>query len=95
MATAVDDQASAIEQLRADAEGSYREAVRTVGVQTADGTLLRGEVLSRWHDFVGTGEFFRAVEQKIGDNLTVRGTLDQGYADHFRPGVSARYSIRW
>jgi hypothetical protein len=23
-------------------------------------------VLSRWHDFVGTGEFFRAVEQKIG-----------------------------
>ena len=66
VATAVDDQASAIEQLRADAEGSYREAVRTVGVQTADGTLLRGEVLSRWHDFVGTGEFFRAVEQKIG-----------------------------
>jgi len=66
VAKAVDDQATAIEQLRNDAEGSYREAVRTVGVQTADGTLLRGEVLSRWHDFVGTGEFFRAVEQKIG-----------------------------
>ncbi|MBK8445513.1 MAG: 50S ribosome-binding GTPase [Micropruina sp.] len=66
VAKAVDDQSAAIEQLRNDAEGSYREAVRTVGVQTADGTLLRGEVLSRWHDFVGTGEFFRAVEQKIG-----------------------------
>ncbi len=66
VAAAVDDQAAAIAQLRSDAEGSYREAVRTVGVQTADGTLLRGEVLSRWHDFVGTGEFFRAVEQKIG-----------------------------
>ncbi len=66
VAQAVDDQAAAIDQLRADAEGSYREGVRTVGVQTADGTLLRGEVLARWHDFVGTGEFFRAVEQKIG-----------------------------
>ena len=66
VATAVDDQSAALAQLRSDAEGSYREAVRTVGVQTADGTLLRGEVLARWHDFVGTGEFFRAVEQKIG-----------------------------
>ncbi|MFZ0531166.1 MAG: ABC transporter, partial [Propionicimonas sp.] len=45
---------------------SFAEAVRTVAVQTADGTLLRGEVLARWHDFVGTGEFFRAVEQRIG-----------------------------
>ena len=66
VATAVDEQSAALEQLRADAEGAYREAARTIGVQTADGTLLRGEVLSRWHDFVGTGEFFRAVEQKIG-----------------------------
>ena len=63
---AVADQASAIATLRQDAEQSYAEAVRTVSVQTADGSLLRGEVLDRWHDFVGTGEFFRAVEQKIG-----------------------------
>ena len=34
-------------------------------MQTADGTLLRGEVLARWHEFVGTGEFFRALEQKV------------------------------
>ena len=54
-----------IEQLRAEADHSYAEAVRTVQVQTADGTLLRGEVLARWHEFVGTGEFFRALEQKV------------------------------
>ena len=66
VAQAVADQASAIETLRQDAEQSYAEAVRTVSVQTADGSLLRGEVLDRWHDFVGTGEFFRAVEQRIG-----------------------------
>ncbi len=66
VAAGVDDQVEAVSQLRADADASYAEAVRTVGVQTADGTLLRGEVLARWHDFVGTGEFFRALEQKIG-----------------------------
>ena len=28
--------------------------------------MLRGEVLTRWQDFVGTGEFFRQVETTIG-----------------------------
>jgi energy-coupling factor transporter ATP-binding protein EcfA2 len=66
VARAVEEQVVSLETLRGDAEKSFAEAVRTIGVQTADGTLLRGEVLARWHDFVGTGEFFRAVEQKIG-----------------------------
>ncbi|HSN43375.1 MAG TPA: ABC transporter [Propionibacteriaceae bacterium] len=65
IATAVDEQSAALTALRADAAKSYAEAVRSVGVQSADGTLLRGEVLARWHDFVGTGEFMRAMEQKI------------------------------
>src|SRR5215208_4445138 len=65
LAESIDEQLEVIEQLRAEAARSYSEAVRTVGVQTADGTLLRGEVLARWHEFVGTGEFFRALEQKV------------------------------
>jgi len=65
LADSIDEQIEVIEQLRAEADRSYSEAVRTVGVQTADGTLLRGEVLARWHEFVGTGEFFRALEQKV------------------------------
>jgi hypothetical protein len=65
LANAIDEQLEVIEQLRAEVDRSYSEAVRTVGVQTADGTLLRGEVLARWHEFVGTGEFFRALEQKV------------------------------
>jgi hypothetical protein len=28
--------------------------------------LLRGEVLARWQEFVGTGEFFRGLESAIG-----------------------------
>src|SRR4051794_22977264 len=66
IALAADEQAEAVDQLRAEADRSYAEAVRTVAVQTEDGTLLRGEVLARWHDFVGTGEFFRALEAKVG-----------------------------
>ncbi|MGA4508399.1 GTPase [Propionibacteriaceae bacterium G1746] len=65
LASAADDQGEALEQLRQDALAQYGEASRAVAVQTADGTLLRGEVLARWHEFVGTGEFMRAVEQKI------------------------------
>jgi hypothetical protein len=65
LARAVDEQAETVAQLRADVDHSYAEAVRTISVQTADGTLLRGEVLARWHEFVGTGEFFRALEHKV------------------------------
>ena len=66
LAAALDDQLEMVARLRDEADHSYAEAVRTVQVQTTDGTLLRGEVLARWHEFVGTGEFFRALEQKIG-----------------------------
>ncbi|HQA30765.1 MAG TPA: GTPase domain-containing protein, partial [Propioniciclava tarda] len=56
---ALQSQSSSTAQLWSDAKASYAEASRTMAVQTADGTLLRGEVLSRWQDFVGTGEFMR------------------------------------
>ena len=65
LARAIDEQREVVAGLRAEVDHSYAEAVRTVQVQTADGTLLRGEVLARWHEFVGTGEFFRALEQKV------------------------------
>jgi len=66
VADAVDAQHEALSSLRDDAAKSYAEAVRQVSVQSADGTLLRGEVLARWQDFVGTGEFMKAMEHKIG-----------------------------
>ena len=66
VASAVDGQLQALAQLRTEVEYSFAEAARAVSIQTADGTLLRGEVLARWQDFVGTGEFFRVLEQRIG-----------------------------
>ncbi|MBU3977840.1 hypothetical protein [Propionicimonas sp.] len=66
LVAAVAAQTEALDTLQSDAEKSFAESVRSVAAQTADGTLLRGEVLARWQDFVGTGEFFRSVEKRIG-----------------------------
>ena len=33
---------------------------------SADGTLLRGEVLARWQEFVGTGELLKSLETRVG-----------------------------
>ena len=65
-AQAAEAQQRAAEVLASDARGAYRDAVDRILEATRDGALLRGEVLARWQDFVGTGEFFRAMEQNIG-----------------------------
>ena len=58
-------QVSARKALEKAALTSYASA--TAGVETgmSDGSLLRGEVLARWQEFVGTGEFFRQVETTV------------------------------
>jgi hypothetical protein len=66
VAAAVHGQERVSASLRADAEAAYRDAGVRILDATKDGSLLRGEVLARWQDFVGTGEFFRALEQNIG-----------------------------
>jgi energy-coupling factor transporter ATP-binding protein EcfA2 len=64
--TAVSEQEHAADVLSADARDAYDDAVARILEATRDGALLRGEVLARWQDFVGSGEFFRAMEQNIG-----------------------------
>jgi len=66
LADAADEQRSADTRLRHVVDRAYTDAVAQVAAATSDGALLRGEVLARWQDFVGTGEFFRAVEEGIG-----------------------------
>ena len=66
VAEAAGDQEHAAGVLAGDVRGAYRDAVARILESTRDGALLRGEVLARWQDFVGTGEFFRAMEQNIG-----------------------------
>jgi hypothetical protein len=66
LAAAADDQAAAAYALRERVRGAYRSALDTVENGLRDGRLLRGEVLARWQEFVGTGEFFRGLEARIG-----------------------------
>lgn len=47
------------------AAADYQDAVDAVDEATRDGALLRGEVLARWQDFVGTTDFFRKVESWV------------------------------
>ena len=59
-------QQTAHQSLAAIAAEEYEDALTTIDGALSDGSLLRGEVLSRWHDFVGTGDFFRSLDSTIG-----------------------------
>ena len=52
-------------KLKRDVDVAYDQAVADIDTGSADGTLLRGEVLARWQEFVGTGELLRALESKV------------------------------
>ena len=43
-----------------------RSALEEVDETVRSGSLLRGEVLARWHEVVGTGDFMRALEGRVG-----------------------------
>jgi hypothetical protein len=59
-------QLEAARELRAEVDGAYAAAVAEVDEAVRSGSLLRGEVLARWHEVVGTGEFMRRLETRIG-----------------------------
>ncbi|WP_298460537.1 dynamin family protein [uncultured Cellulomonas sp.] len=96
LATAADEQRAADAHLRRVVTDAHEDAARTVRQATSDGTMLRGEVLARWQDVVGTGEFLRAVEQRVGrmrDKLTAvvrgRSTAEPELAQAIGHGLEA------
>jgi hypothetical protein len=52
------------ERLSSEVAEVYDMAVREIGAAVSDGTVLRGEVLVRWREFVG-GELARSLEQRV------------------------------
>ncbi len=59
------EQEAASAAMLREVETAYVEAIQSVEHAMKDGTLLRGEVLARWQEFVGTGRFLRQVEAGI------------------------------
>ena len=79
------EQEAAGQALVGAAAAAYGEAATQVHVGMVDGTLLRGEVLARWQEFVGTGEFFRQVEStvsRVRDRFTSLLKGEPARADH-------------
>ena len=60
------DQLTAASELRAELDSAYAAALREVEGALRSGSLLRGEVLARWHEVVGTGDVMRALETRVG-----------------------------
>ncbi|MBE7325157.1 ABC transporter [Nocardioides sp. Y6] len=66
VADAAAEQAETHERLLRGSEDAYAAALEKVVEATADGTMLRGEVLARWQEFVGTGELLKSLENRVG-----------------------------
>ena len=59
-------EAAAADRLRAEVASAYERAGDEVEDALRSGTMLRGEVLARWQEVIGTGDFFRALEARVG-----------------------------
>ncbi|HEY2792407.1 MAG TPA: dynamin family protein [Micromonosporaceae bacterium] len=66
LAQAADEQTRAWTALATDVKTSYDDAFNAIAHGVQDGALLRGEVLARWQEFVGTGDLMRALQARIG-----------------------------
>ncbi|MET0951989.1 MAG: dynamin family protein [Aeromicrobium sp.] len=94
VADALDTQIELTETLHGEADTAYRAALDAFETQTVDGTLLRGEVLASWQEFVGTGELLRSVEEKVSrirdrfvDGMTGKRNRSTEVADAIEEGV--------
>lgn len=61
-----DGQREAATALGAAIGQAVEDAGERVRAATRDGSLLRGEVLSRWQELIGTGEFLKNLEATVG-----------------------------
>lgn len=87
------EQLAAAAELRAEIDLAYAAARREVEDALRSGALLRGEVLARWHDVVGTGDVMRALQSRIGaarDRLKSMVTGRPGADEELRVAVEHR-----
>jgi len=66
VADAADEQLIAIGDLTTLIERQNQIVSRHLLTSATDGTLLRGDLLTRWQEFVGSGELIRSLEAKVG-----------------------------
>jgi hypothetical protein len=65
LAQAAQAQDEAVTALKTAVDTAYAEAESHVDIGVRDGSLFRGEVLARWQELVGTGEFMRGLQARV------------------------------
>jgi len=63
--SAAEAQGAAVEELQRQVANAYERALEEVEETLRGGSLLRGEVLARWYEVVGTGDLMRALESRV------------------------------
>ena len=74
------------------ARDAFARAVWNIAVDVRDGTVMRGEVLARWQDVVGTGELLRSLQSSIGrfrDRVSSAVTRRPPNAERFQGAVTS------
>ncbi|MFI6325698.1 ABC transporter [Nonomuraea sp. NPDC050556] len=66
LADAVERQQEGFAGLGALVDAAYADGMARFDEGMRDGSLLRGEVLARWQDFIGTGDLMRSLESRVG-----------------------------
>lgn len=96
LAGVVDEQGTAHERLGAAVESSFSRARAGMDSAMADGQVLRGDVLARWQDFVGTGQFFRGLEPtvaRVRDRITAAVTGKRDSADPLEHAIEESVAV--
>jgi hypothetical protein len=96
LARAADESSAAAAALLEDVDVLYSAAVRDVDDGVRGGSVLRGEVLARWQEFVGTGELLRGLQSRVGrvrdrvtSAFTGRPMADEEVADAVESSVES------
>ena len=92
VAATVDHQVATAAWLADRAEETFGRARAQLAEGIRDGTLMRGEVLARWQDLVGTGELLRQLQSRIGqwrDRLTAAVTGRSRGVERFEGAVES------
>jgi energy-coupling factor transporter ATP-binding protein EcfA2 len=74
------------------ARDTFERASWNIAVDVRDGTVMRGEVLTRWQDVVGTGELLRSLQSTIGrlrDRVASAVTRRPRHVDRFQGAVTS------
>ena len=66
IAAHLDAQTAATAELRQAVDRSYTLATDQVAEGLSGGAILRGEVIDRWQELVGTGDIMSALQSRIG-----------------------------